>query len=89
MPPQPDQAVTTTAIAMAESGGRDSNVPLVFTRVATHSPQAPSGEDSRGLWQINQAPADGSNVLITHGDSSPVDTIEVLGAAPPVFDYLL
>ena len=42
MPPQPDQAVTMTAIAMAESGGRDSNVPLVFTRVATHSPQAPS-----------------------------------------------
>jgi hypothetical protein len=38
----PDQAVTMTAIALAESGG---------------NPQAhnPNGEDSRGLWQINVA----------------------------------
>ena len=36
----PDQSVTMTAIALAESGG-DTNAH------ATH------GEDSRGLWQIN------------------------------------
>jgi cell wall-associated NlpC family hydrolase len=38
----PDQAVTWTAIAMAESGGN----------TGAHNP---SGEDSRGLWQINVA----------------------------------
>lgn len=38
----PDQAATMTAIALAESGG-DSGA---------HNP---SGEDSRGLWQINVA----------------------------------
>ena len=38
----PDQAVTMTAIALAESGGN--------TRA--HNPH---GEDSRGLWQINAA----------------------------------
>lgn len=37
-----DDAVTMTAIALAESGGRDS-------AHATH------GEDSRGLWQVNLA----------------------------------
>jgi cell wall-associated NlpC family hydrolase len=36
----PDQAVTMTAIAMAESGGNSG----------AHNPH---GEDSRGLWQIN------------------------------------
>lgn len=36
----PDEAVTMTAIALAESGGRTS----------AHNS---SGEDSRGLWQIN------------------------------------
>lgn len=36
----PDQAVTMTAIALAESGGRSG----------AHNPH---GEDSRGLWQIN------------------------------------
>lgn len=36
----PDQAVTMTAIALAESGGRSG----------AHNS---SGEDSRGLWQIN------------------------------------
>jgi cell wall-associated NlpC family hydrolase len=36
----PDQAVTMTAIALAESGGRST----------AHNP---NGEDSRGLWQIN------------------------------------
>ena len=36
----PDQATTMTAIALAESGGRSD----------AHNP---SGEDSRGLWQIN------------------------------------
>lgn len=36
----PDQAVTMTAIALAESGGRAD----------AHNPR---GEDSRGLWQIN------------------------------------
>jgi cell wall-associated NlpC family hydrolase len=36
----PDQAVTMTAIALAESGGRSS----------AHNPH---GEDSRGLWQVN------------------------------------
>jgi cell wall-associated NlpC family hydrolase len=36
----PDQAVTMTAIAMAESGGN----------TGAHNPH---GEDSRGLWQIN------------------------------------
>ena len=36
----PDQAVTMTAIAMAESGGRSGA-------------RNPVGEDSRGLWQIN------------------------------------
>jgi cell wall-associated NlpC family hydrolase len=39
----PDQAVTWTAIAMAESGGNTE----------AHNPH---GEDSRGLWQINIAP---------------------------------
>ncbi len=39
----PDQAVTWTAIAMAESGGNTD----------AHNP---SGEDSWGLWQINIAP---------------------------------
>jgi cell wall-associated NlpC family hydrolase len=38
----PDQAVTWTAIAMAESGGN----------TGAHNPH---GEDSRGLWQINVA----------------------------------
>lgn len=36
----PDQAVTMTAIALAESGGNSN----------AHNPH---GEDSRGLWQIN------------------------------------
>ena len=39
----PDQATTWTAIALAESGGRDRRA-------------QPHGEDSRGLWQINIAP---------------------------------
>ena len=39
----PDQAVTMTAIAMAESGGNPG----------AHNP---NGEDSRGLWQINMSP---------------------------------
>ena len=38
----PDQAVTMTAIALAESGGD----------TGAHNPR---GEDSRGLWQINVA----------------------------------
>ncbi|HKE73341.1 MAG TPA: NlpC/P60 family protein [Acidimicrobiales bacterium] len=38
----PDQAVTWTAIAMAESGGNTD----------AHNPH---GEDSRGLWQVNVA----------------------------------
>jgi cell wall-associated NlpC family hydrolase len=38
----PDQAVTMTAVAMAESGGNTN----------AHNP---IGEDSRGLWQINAA----------------------------------
>jgi hypothetical protein len=37
----------------------------------------PYGEDSRGLWQINTRLAE------SH------DTIEIVGSAPPVFDYLL
>lgn len=37
----PDEAVTMTAIAMSESGGRTT----------AHNP---NGEDSQGLWQINQ-----------------------------------
>ena len=44
----PDQAVTWTAIAMAESGGN----------AEAHNPH---GEDSRGLWQINVAPGVRSN----------------------------
>jgi hypothetical protein len=40
----PDQAVTWTAIALAESGGN----------TGAHNP---SGEDSWGLWQINVDPA--------------------------------
>jgi hypothetical protein len=39
----PDQAVTMTAIALAESGGN----------TGAHNS---SGEDSRGLWQINLSP---------------------------------
>jgi cell wall-associated NlpC family hydrolase len=38
----PDEAVTMTAIALAESGGRSTA-------------HATRGEDSRGLWQINAA----------------------------------
>src|SRR3954452_18677541 len=38
----PDQAVTMTAVALAESGGESG----------AHNPH---GEDSRGLWQINAA----------------------------------
>ncbi|SFK68876.1 NlpC/P60 family protein [Geodermatophilus ruber] len=38
----PDQAVTMTAVALAESGGE----------AGAHNPR---GEDSRGLWQINVA----------------------------------
>src|SRR5829696_9416063 len=38
----PDQAVTMTAIALAESAGESG----------AHNPH---GEDSRGLWQINVA----------------------------------
>lgn len=38
----PDQAVTMTAVALAESGGRSTA-------------HATRGEDSRGLWQINAA----------------------------------
>ena len=40
----PDQAVTMTAIALAESGGNPG----------AHNP---NGEDSRGLWQINMSPS--------------------------------
>ena len=40
----PDQAVTWTAIALAESGGN----------TGAHNP---NGEDSRGLWQINIDPS--------------------------------
>ena len=88
---EPDQATTMTAIALAESGGQTDNVPYVFIRLESDPPQAPpSGEDSRGLWQINihEAPpkADGAHVAISLGDNS---TIEVLGSAPPVFDFLL
>jgi Lysozyme like domain len=42
--PVADNAITWTAIAMAESGGASST----------------SGEDSRGLWQINVEPNDGN-----------------------------
>src|SRR4051812_10198148 len=38
----PDQAVTMTAVALAESGGKTS----------AHNP---NGENSQGLWQINVA----------------------------------
>lgn len=44
----PDQAVTMTAIALAESGGNPG----------AHNP---NGEDSRGLWQINISPAANGN----------------------------
>ena len=45
--PVADNAVTFTAIAMAESGG-------------AQDASQPSGEDSRGLWQINVEPNDGN-----------------------------
>ena len=45
----PDQATTWTAIAMAESGGE----------TGAHNP---TGEDSRGLWQINVAPNVRTNI---------------------------
>ena len=45
----PDQATTWTAIALAESGGQ----------TGAHNP---TGEDSRGLWQINIAPHVRTNV---------------------------
>ena len=45
---QTDDAVTWTAIAMAESGGN----------TGAHNPR---GEDSRGLWQINVDPAQTNN----------------------------
>jgi hypothetical protein len=90
-PPQQDQAVTWTAIAMAESGGNtegNTNIPLVFIRIEHDQPQAPPSEDSRGLWQIDLPPPtpDGHHVAISIGDDR---TIEVLGSAPPVFDFLL
>ena len=44
----PDQAVTMTAIALAESGGNPG----------AHNP---NGEDSRGLWQINMSPQANGN----------------------------
>jgi Lysozyme like domain/NlpC/P60 family len=44
----PDQAVTMTAIALAESGGNPGA-------------HATSGEDSRGLWQINLSPQANGN----------------------------
>jgi Lysozyme like domain/NlpC/P60 family len=44
----PDQAVTMTAIAMAESGGNPG----------AHNS---TGEDSRGLWQINLSPQANGN----------------------------
>ena len=47
-PVQSDNAVTWTAIAMAESGGNTD----------VHNPH---GEDSRGLWQINLDPAQTDN----------------------------
>ena len=51
----PEQATTWTAIAMAESGGeRDAH--------------NPSGEDSRGLWQINVGSGVRDN---TYGTSTP------------------
>jgi len=43
----PDQAVTMTAIALAESGGN----------IDAHNP---NGEDSKGLWQINMAAHSGA-----------------------------
>lgn len=58
----PDQAVTMTAIALAESGGN----------ISAHNS---TGEDSRGLWQIN---------LAAHGDrfagldaASPLDNAKM------------
>jgi len=53
----PDQAVTWTAIAMAESGGNTE----------AHNP---NGEDSRGLWQVNVDPNVRSN---SFGDLSDPD----------------
>lgn len=47
-----DQAVTLTAIALAESGGNSGA-------------HAPHGEDSRGLWQINVDPAQTASELFT------------------------
>jgi len=97
-PPQPDQAVTMTAIALAESGGevgagapQTGNVPLVFIRIEHDLPQAPPSEDSRGLWQINLPPPkpDGAHVAISIGDGRQIESIEVLGLSPPVFDFLL
>jgi hypothetical protein len=89
--PQPDQARTWTAIALAESGGRSTNVPFVFVTVEDRSPVTPVGEDSRGLWQINLPPEKpaGAHVAISLGDGGTVEAIEIEVLAPPVFDLLL
>ena len=50
-----DQAATMTAIALAESGG-NTRATLRAGKViqrAGHQGANPTGEDSRGLWQIN------------------------------------
>jgi hypothetical protein len=69
-------AATMTAIALAESGGE------------TRSSHNPRGEDSYGLWQINARLAEGTSMPTTYGAEGH-NTTETIGAAPPVFEYML
>ncbi len=66
-PASADEAVTFTAIALAESGG-NTRATLPARKVIQHAgPQRanPSGEDSRGLWQINVSRTSVPNVTRT------------------------
>jgi hypothetical protein len=87
---QSDQVVTWTAIALAESKGHTTNVPLVFIRSELGPPEAPPSEDSLGLWQINVPPqtSSGAHVAISLGDGGTIEAIEVLVPQPTVFDFL-
>jgi hypothetical protein len=74
---QPDEAVTWTAIALAESGGRTTNVPFVFVTV--------EGDSSPASAHVAISLGDGFTIEARAEHYGFVSTeIEVL--VPQVFD---
>ena len=75
---QPDEAVTWTAIALAESGGRTTNVPFVFVTVESDSSPASA--------HVAISLGDGKTIEAAGQHAGFVSTeIEVL--VSPVFDF--